>query len=171
MNQKQALRKHILSFGVVLGITLSAIEFLSVALGIIFSTVMGYIFLIVVMLSLLLAVKKYRDSIQKGIISFGDAFVISFFMCLLSGAIWAIYRYIEYSLFPDVLSELVRPVLETLKPTSSPDTNALINMIKEMYIQPAFWAFVTFFFYMAMGGSLLSLYIAFILKREKLPNQ
>jgi len=167
MNQKQALRKHIISYGIVLGITLSVIEFLSVVLGIIFSAVTGYVFLIVIMLSLMLAVKKFRDSIQNGIILFGDAFVISFFMCILSGAIWALYRFIQYTLFPDLLNELVQPMFNTLFPPGVPVKDPGAESMKLVMQLPVFWAFVTFFFYMAMGGSLLSLYIAFILKRGK----
>jgi hypothetical protein len=168
MNQKQGLKKHIIINGIVLGVTLSVIEFLAVALGLVTSSILGYVFLIVIMLSLMLAVKKYRDGFQQGLISFGDAFVVSFFICLISGAIWAIYRFIQYSVFPYVLTQLVDPIITNMNTLKSPETEANFAILQQIISRPFFWAFATFFFYMTLGGSLLSLYIAFILKRDKI---
>ncbi len=168
MNQKQVLRKHVLSYGIVLGITLSVVELLAFFMGMLFSPIVSNIFLIIVMLSVLLAVKKYRDTEMTGFISFGEAFLVGLFICIIAGIIWAIYRFVQYSLAPYLVEEILYQNLESFK-NSQMDKQFIeqIEKASKLFITPIFLAVQTLVVNMTFGGSLLSLFIASLLRRIK----
>ena len=118
MNTNSPLFRHALYYGVALGITLSVFELIAFLLGIITKPIMGLINIALIVSMLIIAIRKFRDQVQNGLISFGNAFVIGLLTCLISGAIWSLYRFIEYSLSPGVIEEILLVIEEKLLESS-----------------------------------------------------
>ncbi len=163
----QQFKKHALYPGVFLGFTLVILEFSALFLGLLFHKYLANIFTIIVFFSISIAIKKYRDY-NNGYLKFSSAFKIGFVTCVISGAIWSIYRYIEYKLSPSILEEIIRANKEALSESwATSDRLEFMMEATEKVTTPATLAFLnTFIVSMILGGSILSLFLAFILKRE-----
>ncbi|QQS50231.1 MAG: DUF4199 domain-containing protein [Bacteroidota bacterium] len=162
--------KHALTFGLSLGITLSLFELLGYFLGIVIKPIMSLIYIAVVVSMLIIAIRKFRDQAEGGFLSFGNAFLVSFFTCLIAGAIWAVYRFAEYTLAPGIIEETLLTLEEEfLKNNMSEDQIESIMKLYTLFFTPAVVAVTTFVFNMGFGGAILSLIFAAIYKREKNP--
>lgn len=170
MNINNPLFRHSLFNGIVLGITLSLFELIAYLLGILPKTIMGYINIAIVTSMVIISIRKYRDQFQNGFISFGNAFLIGLFICLISGAIWSLYRLIEYSLAPQIIEDLLLMIEEKLLESSMQEDQieSMMKLYGMIYTAPVL-AISTFIFNMGIGGSILSLILAAILKREGNP--
>ena len=94
MNTGKTLFQHALSYGIALGITLSVFEIIGYYLGIITKPILSFINMAITVSMLIVAIRKFRDQINNGILSFGNGFLIGLFICLIAGSIFGfqIYR-------------------------------------------------------------------------------
>ncbi|MBN1116472.1 MAG: DUF4199 domain-containing protein [Bacteroidales bacterium] len=173
MNEKKIWLKHILNHGLILGITLSVIEFTALFLGMLFRPVMPNIYMVLVVFLVYTSIRKYREVYLGGFISFKDAFLTGFLTCMLSGAIWAIYRYIEYSLSPNIVQEIIATTIEPFQESAmDTDTKELFISITKTFTSAASLSLInTFLYSMTFGGALLSVFLGFILKRNSIPSK
>ena len=170
MNNMQQLYKHTLIFGISLGVTLSVFELIGFYLGLLTKPIMGIINIGIVTSMLIIAIRKYRDQLQDGFVSFGHAFLVGLFTSLIAGAIWAFYRILEYSMAPVIIEDILLMIEEKLL-ESSMDEDQIESMMKlytMVYTAPVL-AISTFFINMGIGGAILSLILAAIYKRENNP--
>jgi len=128
---------------------------------------MGLINTGIIVSMLIVALRRFREQNENGLLSFGNAFLIGLFVCLISGAIWSIYRLVEYSLDPNIIKELLLVIEEKLL-ESSMNEDQIESMMKlyTMFYTALFLAFSTFAINMGFGGAILSLILAAIFKRE-----
>ncbi len=170
MNQNKTTFQYALNFGIALGLTLSLIELLAFLLGMLDHWLMGFINIALVVSMISIALRKYRDQINNGFLPFGKAFLTGLFICLISGAIWSVYRMIEYSLAPTIIEDILIQIEEKLLESSiSEDQIESMMKIYSMLYTAPFLAISTFIFNMGFGGSILSLIMAAIFKREQNP--
>jgi hypothetical protein len=163
---------HAVTHGVVLGISLSVIEFAALYLGLIFKPALFNIFVLLITLSVYIAIRKYRETHLKGLISFGDAFMTGLFICGISGLIWAIYRYFQYTFTPGLLEEIVRENTSVFEKSniSVTDKELYIKLYKSITKPVTIAVLNTFLLGMVAGGSLISLFLSYILQRKELPK-
>jgi len=167
MNINDPLLKHSIQFGIALGVTLTVIELITLFLGIIVEPYMQLVNISIIVSMLIIALRKYRDQIQNGLLSFADGFKVSFFICLISGAIWAIYRLIEYSLVPELIDEMLIILEDAFMERHMPeDQIEAIMKLYEIGLTPPVLALTTLIFNMGFGGALLSLALASAFKKE-----
>lgn len=161
-------KKQVLYPGVILGVTLIFLEFTALFLGLMFNKYLSNIYTIIVFLSVSIAIKKYRE-FNEGQISFLNAFKTGFFICAISGALWSLYRFMQYSLRPYLVSEIIRTNKEKIQEEwmSTERLEFMLDMNEKM-TTPATLAFLnTFILSMLFGGSILSLFLAFVFRRDK----
>ena len=166
------LRHNVIS-GLVLGASLSVIEFIALYLGLIFTPFLSNIYVIIVSFSVFTAIKKIRDNEFKGIINLGNAFLTGLMVCAVAGLVWAIYRYFQYLLVPGVVEEIIKTQEEALIASSySTELKDLLVETNKTVTNASTLAFInTFFGNMVLGGSFLSLFLGFALRREKIKVQ
>ncbi len=170
MNHNKTTFQYALNYGIALGLSLSLIELLAFLLGLLDHWLMGFINIALVVSMISIALKKNRDQFNNGILPFGKAFLIGLFTCLISGAIWSIYRLIEYSLEPSIIENILLQIEEKLLESSiSEDQIESMMKIYTMLYTAPFLALSTFIFNMGIGGSILSLIMAAIFKRDQNP--
>jgi hypothetical protein len=165
--------EHILKYGAILGFSLSLIEFFALYLGMIFNPVMGFVYIVFVEIILMISIKRYRDHFLSGVIKFTDALLTGIFISLLAGFIWAVYRYIQYSMVPGIIEEKTREIIAVLDES---EMNSVQMEYYDLQIKilksEGFWSFfVTFILNMGVGGTILSLFLASILKRKPFINK
>lgn len=173
MKENSLWIKHIIRYGAILGFSLSLINFFALYLGITFSSFMPFVYIVFTELMLMITIKRYRDFILGGSIKFLDAFLTGLFVSLLAGLIWSVYRYFQYLLVPGILEEYRSQIISGVHESNY--TEAQKEFYAQAYrtfISPGVMSFLrTFFFNMGVGGSILSLFLASILKRKPLINK
>jgi hypothetical protein len=167
MEQKTSTLNYSLKWGVIIGIVLVIYTLLLYVFDLSLNRALGWIANIIMLIAVFLIVKNYRDKINNGLISFGNAFSVSFLTMLFSGIISAIFAYLLYNyIAPELIDKLVAFQEEKLLSRGIPEDmiEAQINMGRK-FMSPGFIALF------ALGGTIIfgaiiSLIIALILKKE-----
>jgi hypothetical protein len=172
IKNKLWLRHNVIS-GLVMGASLAIIEFGAFSLGMLFEPFLSNIFIIISTFSVFTAIRNYRNKELGGFISIGNAFLIGFVVCVVAGAVWSVYRYFQYHFSPAIVQTIIDSQEEVLIASSySKDFKELLIQFNKHTITPQTLAIInTFFANMVIGGSFLSLLLAFALKREKVKIQ
>jgi hypothetical protein len=163
---------YILLNGAILGISLAIVEFAALYLGLLFRPAMFNIFVFLITISVYIAIRKYRENFLKGLIKFGDAFLIGLLVCGIAGVIWAIYRFFQFKYTPGLIENIINNYSSNIDQNSmaNADKETLIKIYK-LFMTPLTIAVVnTFFLSMLVGGSLISLLMSYILQRKELPK-
>jgi hypothetical protein len=163
---------HTLTHGLVLGISLSVIEFAALYLGLLFRPAMFNIFVLLITVSVYIAIRKFRETHLKGLINFGDAFITGLLVCGSAGLIWSIYRFFQYKFTPGLIEVVLNNYTLKFEESNiaSADKEALLKMYK-LFTTPLTIAIVnTFLLSMVAGGSLISLLMSYVLQRKELPK-
>ncbi|MBN2485229.1 MAG: DUF4199 domain-containing protein [Bacteroidales bacterium] len=163
---------HILTHGIVLGISLSAVEFAALYMGLLFNSAMFNIFVLLIALSVYIAVRKFRETALKGLIKFGEAFVTGIVMCAVAGFIWAVYRFMQYSFAPGIIEELVRIKSAAFEQTemAAADKELFLKLLRAFSTPFSLALLNTFFINMILGGAFISMLMGYLLQRKELPR-
>lgn len=115
------MRKNILVYGLIAGLIVSVIMAVIVSncynSGKFESSMwLGYASMLIAFSMIFVGVKNYRDRYNGGIISFGKAFKIGFFIALIASTIYVIVWLIEEKLFfPDFMERYCAHEVSRLK--------------------------------------------------------
>ncbi len=172
MQKNKIWIKLIITYGLMLGLSLSLLEFGALYLGLIFQSQMSIIYIFIIEFFLFIAIKKHRDENLNGELTFVESFLTGLFICASSGFIWSIYRYFEYHLVPGIIEEWISNFVEAVKASNMPEEQKKYSIMMYNKLINAFtMSFVfTFIFAMTIGGSILSLFLTFILRTRKPVN-
>ncbi|MBK8967175.1 MAG: DUF4199 domain-containing protein [Saprospiraceae bacterium] len=135
------------------------------------SEVYGYAGIVLSMLFVFLGVRAYRDQVAGGIISFGKAFQVGLYICLISCAIYVItWMIIYHTLLPDFMDQFVEYSLQSLRESGATaeeisKKTAEFDYYKALYKNPLIAAGITFLEPFPIG-LLVSLAAAGILRRQ-----
>jgi hypothetical protein len=165
--------KIIAKYAVMLGLSLSLIEFVALYLGMLFQSQMSIIYIFIIEFFLFIAIKKHRDDNLGGDIAFMESLLTGLFICMSAGLIWSVYRYFEYLLVPGIIVEWKDNIIEAFKSSNMSEEQKRMNIALYDKILNAFTrAFIiTFIFAMSIGGLFLSLFLSFLLRRRKPVNK
>ncbi len=132
--------------------------------------VIGYAGMIVSLMFVFFGIKYYRDTENKGTISFGKALwigvLITFMAALAFGVLDTMYvRYINPDFMNDYYTHYVTELRSTYKGTELQDKLKELNEQKELFSNPLMSFFLMFATVMVLG-CIISLISALILQRK-----
>ncbi len=170
------MKKVVLIFGVIGGLIVSSLMFLTLGSGEINfenGELIGYATMIIALSTIFFAVKSYRDKYADGTIKFGKAFLIGLYVTLITSAMyvgsWMIIS--SGSVGDDFMNQyqehMLNGMVEQGIPQAEIDTKMVeFDQMKEMYKKPI-WKIVFTLMEILPVGLLVSLICAAILMRNK----
>ena len=134
----------------------------------------GYASMLLAFSLIFVAIIRFRDKYNNGIISFGKAFRIGLYITLIASTIYVVAWLIDYYVFiPDFADKYAAHMLEKLKSSGAStaeiaSTTKQMDSFKEMYKNPVLVVLFTYIEILPVG-LLLSLIAALVLKRKVKP--
>lgn len=170
------MKKNILIYGIISGLIVSAL--MAVNLNMCYksgdfesSMLVGYASMLIAFSLIFVGIKNYRDKYNGGIISFGKAFKVGFFMTLIASTIYVVVWLIEERFFfPDFMEKYTAHEINKLQASGisaaelASETKDL-EKAKEMYNNPVFKILFTYVEILPVG-LVVTLISSLILKRK-----
>lgn len=134
----------------------------------------GYASMLLAFSLIFVAIIRYRDKYNDGIISFGKAFRIGLYITLIASTIYVITWLVDYYVFiPDFAEKYAAAAIQKLKAAGASaaeisSTAKQMDSFKEMYKNPVMVILFTYLEILPVG-LLLSLVAALVLKRKVKP--
>lgn len=135
------------------------------------SMVAGYASMILAFSLIYVAIKNFRDKINKGTVTFRKAFQIGLYISLIASSMYVLVWLVDYYLFvPDFMDKYSATMIEKVREEGSTLTEinktvAEMDSYKEMYKNPLFVILLTYTEILPVG-LIVSLICALILKRK-----
>jgi hypothetical protein len=170
--------KHVLRFGLIAGLILSAMLLLTLGLvdkmGFEFGALIGYTTMVLAFLLIYFGIRSYRDAQADGRLSFGRALCAGLLITLVSSTCYvATWQVVYYGFAPDFIDKFSAHQIE--KARSEGASEAQITQMRrdfdefaELYKNPLFNMAVTFIEPLPVGV-LISLLSAWALSRRRKP--
>lgn len=179
LNIKQgSMKKNVFVYGLISGICVAT--FMSFSIAYCYSKnsfdgsmLLGYTAMLLSLSLIYVGVKNYRDNHNGGIISFGNAFLMSLYMALIASTLYVIGWMIAYYIFfPDFIEKLAAYQLspDKIRNMSSDQVAGIreqLKTFKDWYATPIGVAGATFMEILPVG-LVVSLITALFLKRHSL---
>lgn len=170
------MKKIVIVFGSISGLIVAALMIINVnrcynSQDFESSMFLGYASMLLAFSFIFIGIKSYRDKHKGGIISFGKAFKIGLFICLIASTFYVVAWLVDYYLFiPDFMEKYTTHVLEAAKKSGASAQEMSLQTTemagyKEMYKNPFFIILFTYAEILPIG-LLVSLISALILKRK-----
>ncbi|MBK6381621.1 MAG: DUF4199 domain-containing protein [Chitinophagaceae bacterium] len=134
----------------------------------------GYASMLLAFSLIFVAIIRFRDKYNNGVISFGKAFRIGLYITLIASTIYVVAWLIDFYVFiPDFADKYAAHMLEKLKSNGASaaeitSTTQQMDSFKEMYKNPVLVVLFTYIEILPVG-LLLSLIAALVLKRKVKP--
>ncbi|THU34182.1 DUF4199 domain-containing protein [Niastella caeni] len=170
------MKKNVFVFGLLSGFIISA--FMVYSSTMCYKTaefksneVVGYAGMLIAFSFIFVGIKNYRDKYNNGVISFGKAFKVGFYITLIASTLYVLIWLIEYYVFfPDWMDKYCTHMIDEAKAGGVSQleldkTNAQMNWYKEMYKTPLFVVLLTYVEVLPIG-LVISLISALFLKRK-----
>ncbi|MBN2213048.1 MAG: DUF4199 domain-containing protein [Bacteroidales bacterium] len=172
MEKKTTLFNHSLTWGVILGIVLIVYTLILYFLNLSTNRALGYVSWLITIVIVFYAMKMYRDNVNQGALSFGNAFVIGLLVCIISGLISSIFAYIQFTVIsPELIDKMVQIGEERLLSRGMPDDMVEQSMeMSRKFMTPTMISVMAFIMTIIFGA-ILSLILAAFVKREPNPFQ
>ncbi len=170
------MKKNILIFGLISGSIVTAVMlFATISCykdpDFRASEILGYTSMLIAFAFIFVGVKNYRDKYNGGVISFGKAFKIGFFIALIASTCYVAAWLIEYYVFvPDFMEKYTTHTLTVAREKGATEAE-LAAKAKEMakystwYKSPLFVVLLTYAEILPLGV-VVSLICSLILKRR-----
>lgn len=172
MEKKTTLLNHSLVWGAILGIVLIVWSLLLYFLDLSTNRALGYVSWLISIAIVFYAMKIYRDTVNQGILSFSNAFVIGLLVCVISGFISAVFAYIQFNFIsPELVDKILQITEERM--LSRGMTDDMVEQSLEMsskFMTPGLIAIMAFVMSVFVGA-IISLILAAIVKKEPNPFQ
>ena len=171
------MKKNILVFGLIIGSILTGWMVYSTRLCYTnpefeSNDTVGYAGMLVTFSLIFVAIKNYRDKHNGGVVSFGKAFKVGFYISLVAATMYVFAWLIEYYIFmPDFLDTYTTHVLYMARqdgatPSEINQKAAEMAEFKDMYDSPLFVILISYAEVLPIGA-VISLISALILKRKE----
>jgi hypothetical protein len=169
------MKKNRLVFGLTAGLISSAWMVISVATNkgsdMEGTELYGFSMMFLSFLLIYFAVRKHRDQLNGGVISFGQAFKTGFYVSLIASTVYVCVWMVDYYFFiPDFMESYADYQLEKLKSTGA-NESAITHQVTEneemieLYKNPMFVVLFTYLEILPVG-LVVTLIVAFVLKRK-----
>ncbi|WP_298733364.1 DUF4199 domain-containing protein [uncultured Chitinophaga sp.] len=170
------MKKNVLVFGLIAGLIVSCMMLYSVSQcytredfdG---SMVLGYAGMIVAFSMIFVGIKNFRDKYNNGTITFGKAFKIGLYICLVASTMYVLVWIVDYYFFvPDFMDKYTAHMLRKAQTSGATQQElqqqaAELARNKEMYKNPILMILFTYLEILPVG-LVIALISAAILKRK-----
>ncbi len=170
------MKKIVLVCGLISGLIVTAMMVITVAMcyrtgnfeG---SMALGYATMLLAFSLIYIGIKNYRDKHNNGIISFGKAFKIGFYITLIASTIYVLVWLVDYYVFvPDFMDKYSELMINKTKQEGASqieidEKTAEMASFKDMYKNPLMIILLTYAEILPVG-LIVSLISALILKRK-----
>lgn len=173
------MKKNILTYGLICGLIISVL--MTVNLSMVSKSsnfdngiLIGYASMIIAFSLLFVGIKNYRDKYNGGVISFGKAFKVGFFITLIASTIYVLVWLLEeHFFFPDFMEKYTAYEINKLQASGISATKLAtktkkLEQAKEMYNNPGIKILMTYAEILPVG-LVVTLISSLILKRKTLP--
>jgi Protein of unknown function (DUF4199) len=174
------MKKNILTYGLISGLIISALMAVNLTLSsnsgdFDNSILVGYASMIIAFSLIFVGIKNFRDKYNGGVISFGKAFKVGFFITLVASTIYVIVWLLEeHFFFPDFIEKYTAYEINKLQASGisaaklASETKEL-EQAKEMYNNPAIKILMTYAEILPVG-LVVTLISSLILKKKEQPK-
>ena len=174
------MKKNILIYGLIAGLVVSALMAVNLSMtskndNFDNSVLIGYAAMIIAFSLVFVGIKNFRDKYNGGVISFGKAFKVGFFITLIASTIYVVVWLIEeHYFFPDFIDKYTANEIKKLKASGISATKLAsktkeLEDAKEMYKNPALKVLFTYLEILPVG-LVVTLISSLILKRKVVKN-
>lgn len=174
------MKKNILIYGLISGLVVSALMAVNLSMtskndNFDNSVLIGYAAMIIAFSLVFVGIKNFRDKYNGGVISFGKAFKVGFFITLIASTIYVVVWLIEeHYFFPDFIDKYTANEIKKLKASGISATRLAsktkeLEDAKEMYKNPALKVLFTYLEILPVG-LVVTLISSLILKRKAVKN-
>ncbi len=170
MDEKVSVWKANLTNGLILGLIGIVYNLVMYFLGLTFNRTQGYVFLLVLIVSLFFLLKSYRNNYLHGYITYGQAVGAGVVIFLIYSIITAVYTYLLYTVIdPELTAKQLAFTEEMMSKKGMPQQalDAAINMQKKM-MKPGIM-FIVGIFGSMIYGVIISLLAAIFVRKEGNP--
>jgi hypothetical protein len=171
-----AMRKIVLTFGLIAGVILSAMMLITQTfldqIGFDKGEIIGYTTMVLAFLMVFFGVKSYRDNVAGGSVTFGRAFVVGLLITVVASLCYvATWEVIYYKVSPDFGDKYAAHMVEEAKAAGATDAEVAaktkqMSEFKEMYKNPLVNVGLTLLEPLPVG-ILLTLVTAGVLSRKR----
>lgn len=168
------MRNTILKYGVISGLVMAALMFLTSLLldkiGYAYGEAIGYACMLIGFLPVFFGIRKYRDTVNEGNIGFGRAFGVSVVTALFANLFYVAAWLIIYYNMPELMAKYTMYSIDQLKAAgkSQKDIDAVLQQmqqVKELYKNPLINASITYL--EPLPGTIVFSLITALLVRRK----
>ena len=172
------MKRIILVYGIISGLIVGSIMAFTIPLthdenfNMETSMVLGYASMLLAFSMIFIGIKSFRDKEQGGIINFGKAFKVGFFICLISSTIYVIvWMVMYYNFMPDFMEKYQDMELQKARESGATEAEMQkkieqMEFYSNLYKTPIGVIFMTYFEILPLG-TIISLIAAAILKRKQ----
>lgn len=139
------------------------------------SMVLGYSAMVLAFSLIFVAVKNFRDKVNGGTVTFGQAFKIGLYITLIASSVYVAVWLVDFYVFiPDFMEKYTAHVMKVAREDGLPQAElqqkaAEMTGYREMYKNPLFVILFTYAEVLPIG-LVVSVICAFILKKKMLPG-
>jgi len=163
-NDKNSVYKYAANYGLILGLATVIYSLLMRFAGFADSSMTFWGYQIIISVAIAFGIKKYKEEIEEGFISYAKALKIGVLIAAFSGVIQAFFVYFYYSFTsPEEMTAIVNNMQEILVQMGKSDQE--IEMASKM-LSPTYFA-VVIMIKEILKGFIFSLIISAFLKKEK----
>lgn len=167
-NQKSTFSVSLMP-GIVLGFALIVFSIILYLMELPYDSNVRYLSLVIMALGIWWAQTTSRDKTFGGNVSFGKAFLVGFWVTVISTIIASVYTYLYFSAInPGIVDEILLNTEEEMLNANPDMTDAQIEQalsMTEIFVSPVVMTIFGLIFSIA-AGAVLSLLIAIFVKRE-----
>lgn len=170
MEQKVNVWQANLTSGLILGLLGIVYTLVMYFLDLTFNQVQGYIFLLVLIITLFYLVKSYRDNYLYGIITYGQAVGAGVVIFVYYAVLISIFMYLLYKIIdPDLISKQLAMAEDLIEKRGMPQEAADTAIkFQKKFVKPEVIAISGIFSNM-ITGLIMSLIVAIFVKKEGNP--
>jgi len=158
-----------LTWGVIIGLVSIVYSVFLYMINQSLNRALGYAGIIIIIVGLAVAMKSYRDNVLDGILPFGKAFGFGVLIAVVSGLLGAIFTYLLYQVIDPGLQEKMLEYAADKMLESGRVPEAQLDQVLEVskkFMSPVYLS-VSGFIVSCLGGTVLSLIMAAIFKKEE----
>lgn len=158
-----------LTWGVIIGLVSIVYSVILYMFDQTFNRALGYAGIIIMIVGLVLAMKSYRNNVLDGVLPFGKAFGFGVLIVVISALLGSIYTYLLYTVIDPGLQEKMLEFAADKMLESGRVPEAQLDQALEFskkFMSPGYLT-VSGFIISCLGGTVLSLIMAAIFKKEE----
>lgn len=159
--------KSTMTSGAILGIALVIYSILLYVGNLLMVKSLGYISYLIILGGIYYGIKSFRDNVQSGVISYGQALGVGVLTVAFAAFIASFFTYIQVKFIdPSMLDKILSLTQQQLAESGKSDAEIEMAMkITQKWITPGFMVISTIFAYVFIG-TLFSLIVAAFMKKE-----